>query len=108
MNAYVHEETIDGFTIRFYPLDEDTHPRDSFDDYYCDIDDICDKIHRGLYEWFCAKVTASKAGIQLAEDYLGCCLYESFSEFINDPYFSDMKDTVIAEAKQKICELAEG
>jgi hypothetical protein len=107
MNAYVHEETIDGFTIRFYPLVEYTHPRDSFDDSCCDIADICDKIDRGIYEWFCAKVTASKAGIKLAEDYLGCCLYDSFKEFLNDPYFSDMKDRVITEAKQKICELAE-
>jgi hypothetical protein len=105
MNIHLHEETIDGFTIRLYALDEHMHPRDSFDDSCCDIDDICDKIDRGVYEWFCAKVTASKVGIELADDYLGGCLYESFQEFINDAYFDDMKTRVISEAKEKLAEL---
>ena len=104
--AYVHEENFEGFTIRFYPLNEDMHPRDSFDDSCCDIADICDKIDRGVYQWFCAKVTASKAGVELADDYLGGCLYETWRDFLNDGYCEDMRATVVALAKDKLAELA--
>ena len=104
----IHEEEAGGFTIRFYAMPEDSHPRDSFDDTCHDIDEICRKIDNGTYVWFVAKVTASKNGIELASDYLGACLYESCQQFVADKdYYADMKERVIEEAKQTIHILAE-
>lgn len=104
----IHEELSDGFTIRFYACEEHIHPRDCFDDSCHDIADICDKIDRGLYQWFCAKVTASKNGIELADDYLGGCLYDSCQQFVeHNDYYADMKDSVIKQAKEAIQQLIE-
>lgn len=104
----IHEEQAEGFAIRFYAMPEDSHPRDSFDDSVDDIAEICRKIDNGTYEWFVAKVTASKNGIELASDYLGACLYESCQQFVTDnDYYADMKARVIEEAKQTIHVLAE-
>lgn len=104
----IHTEEVDGFEINFYAAPEDSHPRDSFDDSVDDIDEICRKIDNGFYAWFIAKVTASKAGIELASDYLGACLYESCQQFVTEnAYYADMKERVIEEAKQTIHILAE-
>ena len=103
----IHEESVNGFDIKFYALPEDMHPRNCFDDSVTDISELCDKIDRGLYAWFVAKVTASKNGIELASDYLGGCLYESCQQFVKDnDYYFDMKQTVIHEAMQNIIELS--
>ena len=105
----IHEEEVEGFTIRFYACEEYSHPKEFFDDTCHDIEDICDKIDRGIYQWFCAKVTANKNSIELASDSLGACLYESCQQFVNDnDYYADMKESVIEEAKQTIAKLAEG
>ena len=104
----IHTENCDGFDISFYALPEESHPRDSFDDTCHDITEICRKIDNGTFAWFIAKVTASKAGIELASDYLGGCLYESCKQFVTDnDYYADMKARVIEEAKQTIHILAE-
>ena len=105
MNRYQleHSEQYQGFTIRFYSEYEHTHPRESFDDTCWDIQELCDKIDNGDYVWFTAKVTASKNGIELASDYLSCCLYESVMQFVTeDGYYNDMRQTVINEAHKTI------
>jgi hypothetical protein len=67
------------------------------------------KIENGTYAWFCAKVTASRNDVELAVDYLGCCCYESYREFIEiGGYYQDMRATVVASAKAKILELTAG
>ena len=104
----IHTEKCGGFDIHFYACEEHTHPRDSFDDSVDDIAEICRKIDNCTYVWFIAKVTASKAGIELASDYLGCCLYDSCQQFVEENgYYADMKARVIEEAKQTIHILAE-
>jgi hypothetical protein len=108
MQVLIHSEHVEGFDIHFYALPEEMHPRHHFDDSVDDISDICDKINRGVYQWFVAKVTASKAGIELSSDYLGGCLYDSCEQFVEDnDYYSDMRNSVIQQAKEKINELAE-
>jgi hypothetical protein len=105
MNRYQleHSEQYQGFIIRFYSEYEHTHPRDYFDDSVTEIDELCDKIDNGDYVWFTAKVTASKNGIELASDYLGCCLYESVLQFVSyEGYYTDMRQTVVYEANKAI------
>jgi hypothetical protein len=99
----LHSEKVQGFDIDFSITYDETHPRDLFDDSIEDINELCDKIDRGVLTWFIAKVTASKNGIVLSDDYLGGCLYENAMDFVTDDYYySDMKQTVIDEAKKAI------
>mgnify|MGYP006266315433 CR=1 FL=1 len=99
----INEEHADGFTIRFYAAPEDASPRDHF---ALDTEteaEIFRKIDNGTLAWFMAKVTASKADVELAADYLGCCCYEFVIDFVSDnDYYFDMKARVIDEAKQTI------
>jgi hypothetical protein len=58
---------------------------------------------------FVAKVTAKFEGIELATDYLGGCIYESFEEFINqkDDYFDQMVNQVVKDGKEELKRLKE-
>lgn len=104
--THIHTETREGFEIQFHAAPEDLHPRDHFDDSL--LDDVLEGIDSGRYEWFVARVTAHRAGVELAADYLGGCLYGSPSEFVAaGDYWDQMCDTVTEEAKAKIKELAE-
>jgi hypothetical protein len=103
----IHITQIDGFEVRTQVTPEYLHPRDLFDDTVNDIDQICRDIEAARLEWFIAKVSAHKAGVELAADYLGGCLYTDALQFVRDnDYYADMSATVIAEAKTKIQELA--
>ncbi len=103
----INTEEKDGFTIRFYACEETDSPKGHF----ASGDDKADEeiiklIRDGKLTWFCAKVTASKNGIELASDYLGACCYLSAKEFLDgDGYYSDMRETVIKEAKETIAKL---
>ena len=96
----VYTETFDGFNIALSVTPEDISPRDCFEE--DDIEEIIDKIERGDLLWFVAKVTASKHGVELAEDYLGGCCYTSTRDFIDGDYFYDMKLDAVYHAKEKL------
>ena len=102
MAQTIHTFTKDGFDIRFAVFSELSHPNDHFDD----DGKTARAIAAGEYEWFVAMVTASKNDVELAEEYLGGCCYETFESFMEPGgYFDDMVDEVINVAKQKIEEL---
>jgi len=99
----INTETRDGFTIHAYAAPEDTDPNDQFDD----DGEIAEAIRNGVYEWFMVKVTASKAGVELAQDYLGGCCSKNVSDFISDwGSYEAMVTCVMDDAKSKIAELA--
>lgn len=103
MAQTIHTFTKDGFDIRFSVIPELTHPNDLFDD----DGDTARAIADGDYEWFIACVTASKNGVELADEYLGGCCYASFDAFMDENgYFDDMVATAIDVAKQTIDDLA--
>lgn len=100
----IHEETREGFDIRFYASPEIDSPDGAFDD----DGETAAAIYEGRLEWFIAKVTASRNDIELAEDYLGCCAYASVMDFVrDDDYFADMRRQVIEDARAAIQKLAE-
>ena len=103
--------TVDGFDIQFEALEEHMPVEDmlSFEECGCDHSSTIRAVQNGKYEYFVAHVTASKNGIQLAEDYLGGCIYETEETFYTakGDYFSDMTATVVAEAKENIKNLCE-
>ena len=85
----------DGFEIRFYTLPETDNPEGMFDD----DGFTARQIAEGNLEWFTACVTASKAGIVLGKDYLGCCCYETAEEFLESLYYEDMIRNAIDAAR---------
>ena len=110
MSNALHTEEFEGFTINFYAEPEYDNPADHFAIGDDDLDrEVCEKIARGDYEWFCAKVTASKAGIELASDYLGACCYDSALDFVAQDfdYYSDMRANVVAMARNNIAKLSD-
>ena len=104
----IHEEERGGFTIRFYAEPEDLSPRDEFmiED-GSDDEETIRKIENGTYAWFCAHVVASKAGVELGDDYLGACCYESAQAFVTpgEGYWEDMVANALDQAKAKFAEL---
>jgi hypothetical protein len=102
----VHTLEKDGFKIDLYFLQEYEEPDWDFETEE-EKQELLEDINCGNLLWFCAKVTASKKGIELAKDYLGGCCYKSVRDFVeNSGYFDDMVETVITEADNKIHELA--
>jgi hypothetical protein len=100
-------EEYKGFTITFQALIEDTPPEESFDtDVFADH---IRAIHNGEVMYFCAKVTASFNGLELAQDYLGCCDYENYEDFTAEPsdYYADMRETVVEAAMAQMEEICE-
>lgn len=90
----------DGFDIAFYALPDEMTAAE-----VCGEEQLADDIEQGRWQLFCAKVTASKCGVELGSDYLGQCIYEDYEDFIECDYFKDMVDSAINEAKSKIEEL---
>lgn len=103
--APLHTERREEFDIAFYALPEDEAPEDCFDE---EGDETAKAIREGRYDWFCACVTASRAGIELGVDYLGACCYDSASDFPTDSgYYEGMVSTAISEARLTLARLNE-
>ena len=105
-----HTEEVDGFTVKWFRCEEDSSPRDSFDDSTEGMDQLLADIDAGRLEWFAVHISAYKADVELADDYLGGCCYRDFAEFLNDNgegYATDMRANVIRDVKAKIAELTQ-
>ena len=101
-----HTEEIEGFTIKLYITWEDSPPDWELSEE--DSKQLLEDIENGNLEWFVAKVTAEKMGIELASDYLGECCYKSIEEFIKPGcYYTQMAATVISEARKTIASLCD-
>ncbi len=98
-----HEE-VDGFTITIF-----SEPDYDWDwDYLTDDKETIKQLQEGNLEVYGIEVRASKAGINLGSDYLGCVIAESgnaINEFLQNGYYEDMKSNAIKEAQTKIQEL---
>lgn len=102
-----HKEERDGFTVKLWTAPEtDISIRESFDEDEAGFRDLEDKVERGVYEWFMARVTAERAGVVLGEDHLGGCMYESAEEFrAPGGYYDDMVAMAVDGARAKLAEL---
>lgn len=103
----VHTEEKDGFEIRLYVFPDDDDPTGHFatGDEAADAE-LVRQIRDGELEWFVAKVTASKEGIELGADHLGGCCYESYEAFWKaGDYYLDMVSEAIEQAKAAIARL---
>ena len=106
MSNQVLVEEFEGFKIYFEALDE-TQP---LCEHIEDRQEVQRQIDNLEVEHFCAKVTAVFSGIELAEDYLGSCLYENEEDFYTkykDDYYADMRRTVVDEARSNVKQMYE-
>jgi hypothetical protein len=99
----IHTEDTQGFHVVFSVTHEDSHPKDCFDYEEEEMLELCDKIDRGVYSWFAARVEAYKNGVLLGSDFLGGCLYDTPMQFVTESgYYSDMVDSAVNEAKNTL------
>lgn len=113
MSRYIFDqrsftETYKGieFDLTIYFEDEDLPLEDTFDDDIDNISKLYKKIDNCELYYFCAHMQASYNDIELSNDYLGACLYESYDAFINeDGYFADMKSNVLTEGYNELKQL---
>jgi len=102
----IHTEDTRGFHVVFSVTQEDFHPRDCFDLTEDELADLCDKIDRGLYAWFAARIDVYQQGILLGSDFLGGCLYETPMHFVKESdYYDDMINNAIEDAKYNLKKL---
>ena len=90
----------DGFNVVVDKSWEDTHPGDLFDDSVHDIKEICEKIDRGIYDWFLLRVRVMVDELEMSNGYLGGCLYENATDVLTDGTVEDILWEAMADAKK--------
>jgi len=103
---HISTESVEGFEIRFSVAPEDTDPRGCFDHEFAD--EIVQKINDGVYDWFIARVSVYRDGVELAAEHLGGCCYEQATDFLECPYYDDMKTEALRAARAAVAKLSEG
>ncbi len=106
--------TFKGFTFKVEALPEDERIEgncmasgdDAFDRKVAQ--EIRKDLESNEWAWCCAKVTCrhDASGI-MGFAYLGCCSYKSQKDFMEDGYYSDMKEEAHADCLRKIAEMRE-
>jgi len=108
MQYYDHLATYEreGFDIIVDKTYEDMHPRDSFDDSCHNIDEICEKIDNGTYEWFMLRVRVIVEGLELSREHICGCLYYDVREVLTDGTAEDLIDSAMTDAKKQVYRLS--
>jgi len=108
MQHYDHLATYEreGFDIIVDKTYEDMHPRDTFDDSCHNIDEICEKIDNGTYEWFSLRVRVLVEGLELSREHVGGCLYYDSREVLTDGTAEDLIDSAMTDAKKQVYRLS--
>lgn len=106
--------------IRQFCTDRFTVTVEAQPDYDMDLSwdetgEVAQKIQSGFFQHFCVKASVVYRGHEIATDYLGGCIYEHPSDFMDHrgirqksradkcnygSYFSDMVSNVISEARK--------
>lgn len=89
----------EGFEVIVDTSWEDCHPSDLFDETCWDIADICEKIDRGIYDWFMLRARAMLDGHELGSHVVGGFLYEDARETLTDGTAEDCIYAALQEAQ---------
>jgi hypothetical protein len=95
----------DGFTVIIDKSWEDIALRDCFDDTCFDINEMEDKVNRGVLDWFFVRVRVLVEGLELGSSCLGGMLYEDARECLTDGCVDDLVDEALTEAKKDVYRL---
>ena len=96
----------DGYDIIVDKSWEDLDPKDLFDDSVSDIKQIYEDINSGELDWFMLRVRVLVEGLELAEEFLGGCLYKDAREVLSDGTAEDKIDQAMTDAKTQVYRLS--
>ena len=96
----------DGYTIIVDKSYEDMDPKDCFDDTCFDMKEMYNDIDSGNLDWFMLRVRVLVEGLELADEYLGGCLYKDAREVLTDGTAEDIIDQAIDRAKGQVYRLS--
>jgi hypothetical protein len=96
----------EGYNIIVDKSWEDIQLRDCFDDSCYDIKEMEDQVNSGQLDWFMLRVRVMVEGLELADEYLGGCLYKDAREVLTDGTAEDIIDQAMTRAKQQVYRLS--
>jgi hypothetical protein len=96
----------EGYTIIVDKSYEDMDPKDCFDDECFDIKEMYEDINSGRLDWFMLRVRVQVEGLELADEYLGGCLYKDAREVLTDGTAEDLIDQAMDHAKGQVYRLS--
>jgi hypothetical protein len=67
---------------------------------------MCQNIEHGNLDWFMLRVRVLVEGLELAEEFLGGCLYEDAREVLTDGTAEDIIDQALTRAKAQVYRLS--
>jgi hypothetical protein len=96
----------EGYTIIVDKSYEDMDPKDCFDDTCFNMKEMYNDIDSGNLDWFMLRVRVLVEGLELADEYLGGCLYKDAREVLTDGTAEDIIDQAIDRAKGQVYRLS--
>jgi hypothetical protein len=96
----------EGYTIIVDKSYEDMDPKDCFDDTCFDMKEMYEDINSGRLDWFMLRVRVMVEGLELADEYLGGCLYKDAGEVLTDGTAEDLIDQAVTRAKGQVYRLS--
>ena len=101
----IKEEQRGPFKIIVDKTWEDLHPKDCFDDSVTDINELCERIDAGYYDWFMLRVRVLFDGHEMGSHYLGGCLYKDAADVLEDGIAEDCINEALHEARDHMLDL---
>jgi hypothetical protein len=95
-----------GYTIIVDKSYEDLDPKDCFDETCFDMKEMYNDIDSGRLDWFMLRVRVLVEGLELADEYLGGCLYKDAREVLTDGTAEDIIDQAMDRAKSQVYRLS--
>jgi hypothetical protein len=96
----------EGYDIIVDKSYEDMDPKDCFDDECFNIKEMYEDINSGRLDWFMLRVRVLVEGLELADEYLGACLYKDAREVLTDGTAEDLIDQAMNRAKGQVYRLS--
>ena len=100
------EDEREGYTIIVDKSYEDMDPKDCFDEECFDMKEMYNDINSGRLDWFMLRVRVLVEGLELADEYLGGCLYKDAGEVLTDGTAEDIIDQAMTRAKGQVYRLS--
>jgi len=85
---------------------EDCPIRDLFDDTCYDIEDMEDRVNRGVLDWFMLRARVFVEGLEVGSSIVGGFMYEDARETLRDGTAEDLISQAIEEAKPQFYKLS--
>ncbi len=90
------------FTVIVDKTWDDIPLRDCFDDTCYNIEELEDKVNRGVMDWFMVRVRVLVDTHELGSAYLGGMLYDRAEDCLTDGSVEDLIHEAMEEAKKEV------